>query len=363
MNRSVCLILLAAIVHAGLLAQPAEAERPLNVILMIGDGMGLSQVSSPYYDSLDMNKEPVFSQFKYIGLQKTSSGSHAVTQSAAAATAMGTGYKTYNLAIGMDMDTIPRENIVEIVSEMGYKTGIVVSSYLTDATPAGFYAHQPDRYMYREIGRDLVASEVDYFAGGGIKHFLDTTGVDLFGENNIEMNYSRLKRIKKPEPGKRYGFLLSSERMPAMLEGRKDFMETASENAIEFLSAEGQGYFLMIEGSQIDWAGHGNHVEYMRTEMADFESTVRRVMEIAEKDGSTLVIVTADHETGGFTLGASGDNRYGAEYDIVTPSFATTNHSATMVPVFAFGPGAENFMGVYENTEIFHKIISLVKGK
>jgi alkaline phosphatase len=319
--------------------------------------MGISQISAPYYN---MEEEPVFSSFRHIGLQKTSSGSDLVTQSAAAATALSTGVKTYNLAIGVDMDTVPRENIVEILSRKGYMTGVIATNPITDATPAGFYAHEPDRYLYREIAMDLVASEIDFFAGGGIKYFLDTTGVDHFKKNNIEINYTRLKKIKKPEPGKRYGFLLSADRMPAMLEGRKHFLKDASEIAVDFLSSGGNGFFLMVESSQIDNAGHGNHVNYMITEMLDFEEVVRSMLEYAEKDGNTLVLVTADHETGGFTLGATGDNKYGADYNLITPTFATTNHSAALVPVFAYGPGAELFAGVYENTEIFHKIISLV---
>lgn len=335
----------------------SAAKTPRNVILMIGDGMGLSQVSATYYYS---EKDPIFSEFKYIGLARTSSGSHLVTQSPAAATAISTGVKTYNMAVGVDMDTIPVRNIVEILSEQGYLTGVIATSSITDATPAGFYAHQSDRYLYREIAKDLLLSEIDYFAGGGIKYFIDSTNVNVFEEHNIEVNYAKLKRIRRPEPGKRFGFLLAADRMPAMLEGRETFLEKATSIGVDFLSTGENGFFLMVEGSQIDWAGHGNNVQYMITEMNDFEQAVRSVMEYAQKDGETLVIVTADHETGGFTLGAEGENGYGADYSTINPTFATTNHSATLVPVFAYGPGASNFMGVYENSEIFHKVLKLL---
>jgi len=337
----------------------SQSEKPRNVILMIGDGMGLSQLSSSYY-FMEEDKEPAFSRFKYIGLCKTSAGSSPITQSPAAATALSTGYKTYNMAVGVDMDTVIRENIVELVSKKGYMTGVIATSSVTDATPAGFYAHQPERYMQREIARDLVESEIDFFAGGGIKYFLDTLGTDVFKENGIVVDFAKLKKIKKPEPGARYGFLLGSDRMPAMLEGRKDFLEKSSSIAIDFLSTGEQGYFLMIEGSQIDWAGHGNNVDYMITEMNDFEKAVKSVLDYAENEGETLVIVTADHETGGFTLGAAGRNGYDADYSTIFPTFASTNHSAALVPVLAFGPGAENFAGIYENTEIFHKLVSLI---
>lgn len=335
-------------------------EVPKNIILLIGDGMGLSQVSSPYFFS---DEPAAFDRFKHIGLMRTSSASAPVTQSPAAATAMATGYKTYNMAVGVDVDTVPRKNIVEVLSEKGFMTGIVSTSSITDATPAGFYAHQPDRYMQHEIAMDLVNSEVDFFAGGGIKFFTDSTGTDYFSDNGIKVNFSRLKKIKNPEPGNRYGFLLGADRMPTMLEGRKTFLRDASTIGIEFLSTGDAGFFLMIEGSQIDWAGHGNQVKYMIAEMNDFNQVVNRVLDLAEMDGETLVIVTADHETGGYTLSAFGRNGYNADYSVITPTFATTNHSAAMVPVFSFGPGAENFNGVYENTEIFHKLVSLLDTK
>ena len=339
----------------------ADGEvRPRNVILLIGDGMGLSQVSVPYYYG---DEEPAFNRFRYIGLQRTSAANAPVTQSSAAATALSTGVKTYNLAIGVDTDTIPRENLVEKISRKGFMTGVIATSTVIDATPAGFYAHQPDRYLQRAIAQDLLKSEIDFFAGGGIKHFLDTTGVDVFKENNIIMDYSGIRRIRKPEPGMRYGFLLAADRMPAILEGRKDFLWDATKVGIDFLSGSGEGYFLMVEGSQIDWAGHGNNANYMVTEMNDFNRVVTKVLDYAEKDGQTLVVVTADHETGGFTLGAAGENGYDADYSTIAPTFATTNHSAALVPVFAYGPGAEHFLGVYENTEIFHKLLYLLTGQ
>ena len=346
-------------------AELDKKERPKNVILMIGDGMGISQLSSAYYfpDEKDADREPSFSRFKYIGLALTSSGREVVTQSPAAATAMATGYKTYNNAVGVDLDTMVRENVVEILSKKGYMTGVIATSYVTDATPAGFYAHQPERYMQKEIAMDLLKSDIDFFAGGGSKYFQDSTGIFPFEEHGIEINFKKLKKIKKPEPGSRYGFLLGVDYMPTMRNGRGDFLPKSTSIAVDFLSTGEAGYFLMVEGSQIDWAGHGNQVEAMKAEVNDFERTINEVMDYAEKDGETLVIVTADHETGGFTLGAQGQNDGYGDYSIIEPTFATTNHSAALVPVFAFGPGAENFMGVYENTEIFHKLVLLLEAE
>ncbi|MEZ5071096.1 MAG: alkaline phosphatase [Bacteroidales bacterium] len=154
---------------------PEKPGKPLNVILMIGDGMGLSQLSTVYYYS---DREPSFSRFTHIGLQRTSSATEAVTQSSAAATAMSTGVKTYNTAVGVGVDSLPLTNLVEKISPEGYLTGLVVTSSVTDATPAGFYAHQPDRYMFEDIAKDLLCSEIDFFAGAGFKYFRDSTVKD-----------------------------------------------------------------------------------------------------------------------------------------------------------------------------------------
>jgi len=359
MKRIIILSILAFMLSLSVSGQDNSKDgKPLNIIILIGDGMGLSQLSAPYYYK---DKEPVFSQFKHIGLVRTSSAREKITDSAAGATAMFTGNKTYNSGLGVDNDSVPRENLTEFFSKLDYLTGVISTTSITDATPAGFYAHVPDRTMQFEIARELLGSDIDIFAGGGLKYFMDTTGRDLFMESNTEVNFSKLKKIKKPEPGKRYGFLLAQDYMPPVLNGRGDFLEKATNISLDFLSGNEDGFILMIEGSQIDYGGHGNNPDYLITEMNDFEDAVRAAYDFAADDGNTLVIVTADHETGGFALGASGTNGYDADYSTITPTFATTNHSATMVPLLAYGPGAETFTGIYENSAIFHKIVALIK--
>lgn len=335
-----------------------KADRPLNVIILIGDGMGTSQLTIPYAYG---KKEPVFSQFENIGLVQTSSATHKVTDSAAGSTAMFTGKKTYNNAIGVDVDTVFRDNMVELLSERGYMTGVVTSSSVTDATPAGFYAHAVSRTMHTDIAQYLLASEIDFFAGGGLKYFLSSEGRDFFAENNIALNLETLEKIRRPEENKRYGFLLAMDGMPKMQNGREDFLPEATKIALDYLSGPGTGFLLMVEGAQMDWAGHGNDAEYMIAEMRDFEATVSAAYKWARRDGNTLLIVTADHETGGFTLGASGDNLYGADYKTIEPTFSTTNHSAALVPLLAYGPGSEQFRGIMQNTDIFDKVMRLVK--
>jgi len=149
--------------------------------------------------------------------------------------------------------------------------------------------------------------------------------------------------------------LLAAEHMPKMQKGRKDYEKQALIKAVSLLSHNKKGFFLMVEGSQIDWGGHQNDAEFIKEEVIDFDSVIGAALDFAIKDKNTLVIVTADHETGGFAL--SGKNLHRDEnYGAITPEFTSSGHSAVMVPVFAYGVGAENFMGIYENTEIFFKI-------
>ena len=154
------------------------------------------------------------------------------------------------------------------------------------------------------------------------------------------------------------GFFSDSLHPPRMLDGRGPFLEQASMHAISLLSQNKKGFFLMIEGSQIDWGGHANDSSYVITETLDFNACAKKVIEWARKDGNTLVIITADHETGG--LGLMG---YDSLHLRPTMSFHNHEHSGIMVPVFAFGPGANEFGGVYENTVIYQRMHALLKLK
>ena len=347
------LLLLPALLSA---QSRREKEKPLNVIILIGDGMGTSQLSIPYYYG---KREPVFGYFGNVGLVETSSATHKITDSAAGSTAMFTGRKTYNNAIGVDTDTLIRYNLTEILSKQGYKSGVVTTASITGATPAGFYGHASDRRMHYDIAEWLLESEVDFFAGGGLQFFLSEEGDDRFTSRNIELELERLKKIRRAEPDQRFGFLLAMDGMPSMPEGRGDFLPEATKIALDFLSENEEGFILLVEGAQIDWASHANDPDYLVAEMLDFEETARVAYNFAKKDGNTVVIVTADHETGGFSLAASGKERYSEDYATITPTFGTTTHSATLVPLIAYGPGAEKFRGILRNTEIFFRIIEL----
>lgn len=333
----------------------AQSEKPKNIILMIGDGMGLSQISMAYYFQKDKTN---FDRFFDIGLIITSSKSHKITDSAAGATAFSTGKKTYNGAIGLDADSNTVPNIVEIINkEKQMSAGLVATSSITHATPACFYAHQKNRNMEYEIASDLIKSPVVYFAGGGKKFFkpIQKQLADQFLLDTTELQIKHLK------PDKRYGFLLAENGMPKWSESRGDFLIKATKLGMDRLSLDTNGFFLMVEASQIDWGGHANDPDFILSELIDFDKTIGRVLDFAEINQETLVIVTADHETGGLALTAENTKDNKRNYRNIEPAFTSGGHSATLVPVYAFGPGSDQFRGTYHNTEIFEKIVSLIK--
>ncbi len=329
-----------------------EIKKPKNIILMIGDGMGLSQVSAAIYYK---NSKPNFERFSTIGLSKTSSASDLITDSAAGATVFSTGVKTYNGAIGVNQDTLAVPTIVEQLSTRGLATGIVATSSIQHATPASFYAHVKSRRMYEEITEFAPNSGVNFFAGGGLKFFNQRKdGKDLLAEMEAKGYKVITDQLPQQPSESNELILLAEDGMPKMSQGRGDFLPNATKLALEKLSKNEKGFFLMVEGSQIDWGGHDNDADYLIEELLDFDKTLGVALDFAKQNGETLVIVTADHETGGFTLASDG-----SDYNKIKPTFSTTGHSGTMVPVFAEGPGAFLFNGIYESTEIYHKMMAL----
>ncbi|MAN58362.1 MAG: alkaline phosphatase [Flavobacteriaceae bacterium] len=331
----------------------AETETPKNVILLIGDGMGLSQISAGIYFSETPSN---FEMFSTVGLIKTSASSDLITDSAAGATAFSAGVKTFNGAIGVDAEGRAVPTLVETASERGLATGIIATSSVVHATPASFFAHVRSRRFYDEIATYLSGSELDFVAGGGRKFFTNREdGRDLYTElvkNGYTLHTETLPASAENE---KPVILLAEDGMPKMTEGRGDFLPNATKLALENLSAEDNGFFLMIEGSQIDWGGHANDAAYLIGEQLDFDKTIGVALAYANANPETLVIVTADHETGGFTLAADE-----GDYNAIKPSFSTGGHSATLIPVFAKGPGEEKFGGVYENTAVYEKIRELL---
>lgn len=329
-------------------------KKAKNIILLIGDGMGLTQITAGMYmngNKLNLEK------FPYVGLHKSYSGDNLVTDSAAGATAFASGLKTYNGAIGVDMDTVGHKTILEEAEENGLATGLVATSTIVHATPASFIAHVAKRKMYDEIAADFLKTEIDVFIGGGKKYFTNRDDERNLYEELRAKNYQvsdffeqELEEVKIDE-SKNFAYL-TSEKDPLPVAQGRDYLQYASKMSTQFLSkrAGDKGFFLMVEGSQIDWGGHANNSDYIVTEMIEFDKVIGDVLEFAKQDGETLVIVTADHETGGYSI------NMGSKMDSLVTKFTTDYHTAVMIPVFAYGPGAEAFSGIYENTAIYEKM-------
>lgn len=335
------------------IAMPAkQAESPKNVILMIGDGMGLAQVTAALYSN---NNRLNLEKFPVVGFHKSYSASDLITDSAAGATAFACGVKTYNNAIGLGPDTLPCTTILEEASFYGLGTGVVVTSTITHATPAAFMAHEPLRVFYENIAADIVESNVDLFIGGGRSYFyrrkMDKR--NLLKELTAK-GYQVLDEMPYPrstfEPHQKLAIFTAEDQPPYVSQGR-DYLPFGSIFAAEFLSQKSpKGFFLMIEGSQIDWAAHSNISQDLIKEVLDFDRTIGHILDFARRRGDTLVIVTADHETGGCSI------NQGSKINNLKLAFTTNGHTATLVPVYAFGPGAEAFSGIYENTAIHTKM-------
>lgn len=339
------------------ISSPAKAK---NIILLIGDGMGLAQVSTVYYFSTDA---PAFSRFKHIGLHQNTPIGEQITDSASGATAFSIGYKSYNAAIGVDKDTVAHESILEWASKHGKSTGLTATCSVTHATPAAFYAHVAHREMHEAIAADFVRSTVDFTACGGYQFFAKRKDgrnlLDSLTAKGVTVDTTNLGN--QQISGRRYAYLLGPDSLHSIWGGRGDFLPKATKKALDFLSKDKDGFFLMVEGSQIDWGGHANNSQYIINEMKDFNQVVNDVIDFAAKDGNTLVIVTADHETGGYALSGAPPVPGKTGYTTIKPTFSTTGHTASLIPVFAFGPGAEQFMGVYQNNDIFKKMMSVFK--
>ncbi|HMQ48729.1 MAG TPA: alkaline phosphatase [Saprospiraceae bacterium] len=330
-------------------------KKPKNIILMIGDGMGLTQITAGLYrngNKLHLEAFPV------VGLHKSYSGSDLITDSAAGATAFACGVKSYNSAIGVDMDTMPVKTILEIAEALGMASGLVATSTITHATPASFIAHVKDRDMHEAIALDFLKTDIDLIIGGG-KKFFDRRATDdrnLYAEMEQRGYYvsdyfkENLADIKA-DPTKNLAYFTADDDPLSKSSGR-DYLPEAARFAVNFLSQKAgkEGFFLMIEGSQIDWGGHANNSEYIISETIDFDQAIGQILDFAKRDGETLVIVTADHETGGYAINP------GSTQDSIVAGFTSKYHTAALIPVFAYGPGAELFSGIFENTAIFDRM-------
>ncbi len=330
---------------------------PKNIVILIGDGMGITQITGGW---IYKRGHLPLKRFTDVGLMTVHPIDALITDSAAGATAFACGKKTRVGMLGVDSAGRPLTNLFDIARKHKKKVGVISTVAVVDATPAAFVAHVPHRRMYDSIAVQYLHNMPDVVIGGGRKffesHLLPTA-----------KTYRRLRRkgydiITHPDSivyasRKRLIALVADVDLPPPAR-RKLFSLMAWNTAHRLLSKNKHGYVLMIEGGQIDRACHANHPDWYRQEIIDFFNVVEDVLHQAEKDGETLVIVLADHETGGLAI-PHGDLTTG-EAEL---KWTTGHHTADLIPVFAYGPGSERFRGVYDNTDIFRKLRALIEAR
>lgn len=334
--------------------QTPKGKKVKNVILMIGDGMSLMHV----YTAWAANRGKLWLEnAQATGLSKTWAVKKLVTDSGSGGTSLATGVKTVYHAVGVDPEGKPLTSLVDVAKELGKDAGMAVTCRLWDATPCDFCCHNIDRDKEEELVGDYPTSGVDFVFGGGAQKFTNRKdGRDIFKELQKKgyhvsrtlddfFAYDKNSRI----------FAVPYDKDTPLPDERGDLLARASMKGISLMNQNKNGFFMMIEGSQLDDYGHFNQLDLLMKETLDFDQTVGEMMKWAAKDGETLVVVTADHETGGLTL-VNGNKDEGR----VECCFSSKDHSGAMVPVYAFGPGAENFTGIFENTDVFKKIKKLM---
>ncbi|MBR1766041.1 MAG: alkaline phosphatase [Bacteroidales bacterium] len=345
----------AAVLDAAMADAPAagdateeEMVMPKNVILIIGDGMGVPQVYASVVAARGDNS--AFLRFPYSGFSRTYSRNKYRTDSSAGGTALTTGHKVDNYHVNWGPDSARYRTIFDDAKSAGMSTGFVVTSSVVDATPASTYGHVPYRKMFDTLSLQMAQCGHDVMMGGGRKYFRPENRKD--GLRPLDTLAKRgytvvntLDSMTRFSGEKLVALLYDGD--PLTAPARGDVLRREAMKAIALLGRNPEGFALMIEGSQIDWACHNNDSAYMRAELADFELMLHAVLDFAQRDGQTLVVVTADHETGGVTL-PDGDIEKG-QNDV---RYLWGSHTGCMVPVFAVGPGAHYFSGIMENTDI-----------
>lgn len=333
--------------------QEPTGKKVKNIIFMIGDGMGYEQISAAWVcNGGKLNLD----NMSKIGIQRTYSADKLITDSAAAGTALATGHKTNNGMVAMNPDTVAVKSLAEEAMGKGKRAGLAVTCRVNDATPAVFLSHSETRKNQEDIVEQMAGSGVYFLSGGGYKFWRDREDGKDITEVLKAKGYSYVETkedLMAVEEGPVVALMDSYELQPAL--DRGDILPASVTKALELLDNK-KGFFLMIEGSMIDDGGHDNKAGHTMEEVFDFDRTLGIVLEWARKDGETLVVVTGDHATGGMTLlGGSIEEKR------IRVNYSTTGHNGIFLPVFAWGPHSEDFVGFYENTELSDRIRALIK--
>lgn len=384
-------ITLLALLAFVLLVGCAE-QKPKNVIYLIGDGMGFGAVSSLL---LSEDGETGFEMAPVIGLNETCSANNYVTDSPAGGTALATGTRTCNGFLGVGPDSVQLESILKKAQKMGKKTGIVVNTTLTEATPGAFYAGVTSRKESYKIAEQFTKSGVDVAIGAGLSAFInrpdsvDMTavliekGYDVYLDWKSVLNTESKKFVGILDMGDVHRRNKSRNTVASAADGAEvclaaklaasdgnmdstrfseptEYLHKACEKALSVLDKDApNGFFLMIESAIIDGYGHNNDSEGMIEEMKEFDQTLKTLIAYVNKHPNTLLVVTADHETGG--TGVTYKSLAINQPDGLQLNFSTKGHTGTVVPVFAYGAGAEKFSGIFQNRELPGIIENLIK--
>lgn len=315
---SLCLyssLSLSFVIQANEPTIPAESAHVKNVIMIVGDGMGPAYTTAYRYYHDDPNtpeiEETVFDRH-LMGMSSTYPApvSGYVTDSAAGATALATGVKSYNGAIGVDVNKKALQSVLQHAKKIGKKTGVVVTSQVNHATPAAFITHNESRKNYNAIADSYIDNgiNVDVLFGGGTQYFIreDRNLVEEFKAKGFQYidNYEQLATIEKEKP---VIGLFASVGLPWSLDDtNKHRLSTMAKAATAQLENK-DGYFMLIEASQVDWGGHSNDIASAMSEMDDLAQTLIFLEQYVKQHPDTLVVLTADHSTGGLTLGSAGE--------------------------------------------------------
>ena len=367
-------------------------QKPTNVIYLIGDGMGFGAVSSLLLSS---DAETGFEMAPVIGLNETCSANNYVTDSPAGGTALATGTRTCNGFLGVGPDSVQLISILKKAQAMGKKTGIVVNTTLTEATPGAFYAGVTSRKESYKIAEQFTQSNVDVAIGAGLSAFINRPdSVDLTAvliEKGYDV-YLDWRQILNTQSEKFVGILEMSDvhrrnKVRTTTAGAADgaevclaaqlaaaasnedtirfsepteYLQKACVKALEQLEKNApKGFFLMVESAIIDGYGHNNDADGMVEEMHEFDQTLKALVAYVNSHPNTLLVVTADHETGGTSVTYKSPPIN--EPEGLKLGFSTKGHSGTVVPIFAYGAGAEHFAGIFQNREIPEIIEKLIQ--
>ena len=323
-----------------------------NVIFLIGDGMGLSQITAAAYANCGLT----LMNFNYIGLQRNNALGAFTTGSAAGGSALATGERHANRHISMTEQGEAVPSLSDWFRGKGLPVGVVTLGNAVDATPTAFYGHSVERDNADELTRCLLDTPVDLLCGSGIRQFTERgDGIDLIGE--LSKSYRFVRSIDEINAAEGRVVCIDERMDEAAEESNLGLLAEATRAAIDKLQERGdKGFFLMVEGAKIDYAGHSRCLPGSVIEMLGFDLAVAEALKFADENGQTLVVVTADHETGGLVL-LDGDEQSGRIMGVYT----TDDHTPAMLPVFAYGPGADRFCGTYLNTEIARRIRELTR--